>query len=227
MQIDKTQEYDTKYLDQNYFRHHEWIYAPYISSLIAYCGLKEGSSVLDVGCGQGFFSYLFRKSGMRVYGIDLSETGIRMAEKLYGQLGITFAVADIHAAAIPGQFDCIFVRSCSLYNTDAFPLHKEVTRKLLRHLKENGVFIFAYNSNFSSRTSLGWRYHSLRDVQEHFSTYPNAKIFFSNKIDTWLLRKFAFAAFVTRLNILMSEASGMGGDLICILRNARLSHRSE
>jgi len=221
MRIEERQRYDAKYRDQNYFRYREWLHAPYVSSLIAFCGLKQGSSVLDVGCGQGFFSYLFNKHGMRVLGVDLSETGIRIAESLYGQLGITFTVSDVEAAAFPEKFDCVFVRSCSLYNNGAFPGDGEVTTKLLRHLKDGGVFIFVYNSNFSSKTSSTWRYHSLRDVQQHFSRYPNAKIFFSSKLDTWLVRKYAFSAFVTRLNIFLSAVSGMGGDLICILKKPR------
>ena len=200
--------------------HFQCVYAPYVSSLIAFCELKEGSSVLDVGCGQGFFSYLFRKYGMTVHAIDTSETRIRMAEHLYGHLGIAFTVGDIHTATFSERFDCVFVRSCSLYNNDAFSLHDEVTSRLMRHLKANGVFIFAYNSNFSSKKSSTWRYHSLKDVRRHFSRYPNANIFFSSKIDTWLLRKYAFTAFATRLNILLSRVSGLGGDLVCIFRNA-------
>src|SRR2546428_3652920 len=96
----------------------------------------------------------------------------------------------------------------SLYNTAAFSGNDEETRQLLRHLKPNGIFIFAYGSNFSSKRSSTWRCHSLRDVQDHFRRYPEAEIFFSTKIDTWLLRKYAFTRLVTRLNILLSEVLG-------------------
>jgi len=220
-QTKKADFYNESYARQNYFRYAAWIYVPYVSSLIAFCGLKKGDSILDVGCGQGFFSYLFRKHGMQVHGIDISETGIRVAENLYGGLGITFSVADVQTATFPKPFDCIFVRSCSLHNSDAFPRQKEVTGGFLRHLKSGGTFIFAYNSNFSSKASPTWRYHSLEDVQQHFSSYPNAEIFFLNKMTTFLLRRHSFAPSVTRLNILLSKVSGMGGDLICILRKPR------
>ncbi len=213
--------YDETYKRQNYFRYPIWVYAPYVSSLIEFCGLKKGASVLDVGCGQGFFSYLFSKQGMKVHGVDVSETGIRAAKNLYGRLGITFSVADIRTSTFPEQFDCVFARSCSLYNTDAFPAQMDVTRNFLRHLKSSGTFIFAYNSNFSSKPSPKWRYHSLEDVKQHFSSYHSAQIFFLNKIVTFLLRKYSFNAFLTRINILLSRASGMGGDLICILREPR------
>jgi SAM-dependent methyltransferase len=218
-QIGKADFYNEIYKREDYFRYPTWIYAPYVSSLIAFCGLKKGDSILDVGCGQGFFSYLFSKHGLRVQGIDISETGIRTAEKSYAQLGIAFSVADIRTATFPEQFDCIFVRSCSLYNTHAFPHQKEVTRDLLRHMKSGGTFIFAYNSNFSSKESLTWRYHSLWDMEEHFSPYSNAQIFFLNKIMTFLLGRHSFSLLFTRFNILLSEVSGVGGELICVLKN--------
>src|ERR1700723_96158 len=96
--------YNETYRETNYFRYQNWLYEPYVSSLIAFCGLRKGAMVLDVGCGQGFFSNLFRKNGMRVHGIDMSETGIRAAQSLYGHLGITFAVADIETVIFPDQF---------------------------------------------------------------------------------------------------------------------------
>ena len=211
--------YDAQYKQPNYFRHREWLDAPYVSSLISFSGLKPGSSVLDVGCGQGFFSYLLHKCGMRVHGIDISETGIRDAENHYGKLGITFEATDINTAVFPSKFDCIFVRSCSLYNTEAFAACDQVTCTLLGHLKADGVFIFVYNSNFSSTANSPFRCHSPHDVAEHFRRYSNAKVFFSIKIDTWLFRKYAFNSFVTGISILLSRVCGIGGDLICVLKH--------
>jgi SAM-dependent methyltransferase len=221
--IGKSDFYNKSYQRGNYFRYPTWIYAPYVSSLIAFCGLEKGGSVLDVGCGQGFFSYLFSKQGMRVHGIDISETGIRAAEILYERFGITFAVSDIKTAVFTKQFDCIFVRSCSLYNSATFPLQNEITDNLLSHLKVGGTFIFAYNSNFSSRLSPKWRYHSLEDVHQHFRCYSNAKIFFLNKITTCILRKYSINPFITRLNTFLSRTSGVGGDLVCILKKTTVA----
>ena len=219
-EIHKADFYDEAYKRQNYFRYPTWIYSPYISSLVAFCHLKKGASVLDVGCGQGFFSAQFQKCGMKVHGIDASEEGVSAAKNQYGQLGIAFSVANIETVKFPEPFDCVFVRSCSLYNTESFALRDDVTRKLLRHLKDDGVLIFAYNSTFSSRVSPAWRYHSLADLRSHFREFPQAEIFFLNKFTTLLLRAHSFSPLVTRLNVLLSKTSGMGGDLVCILRNS-------
>jgi len=215
---DKAAFYNASYQRKNYFHYQTWIYGRYISGLIAFSGLKKGASVLDVGCGQGLFSHLFAKRGMKVHGIDISESGIDRAKGLYGGLGITFAVADIQTEVFREQFDCIFVRSCSLYNTDAFPFERGTTDRLLRQLKDNGILIFAYNSNLSSEKSSGWRYHSLRDVQQHFGAYHNAEVFFVNRVGGCILGKRSFTPFLRRLNILLSQVSTTGGDLLCFLR---------
>jgi SAM-dependent methyltransferase len=228
MHEDMASFYNERYRNTNYFRYRTWLYRSYVSSLIAFCRLKSGDTLLDVGCGQGIFSYLFSKHGIKVHGIDISETGIEAAKSLYGRFGITFAVDDIRTATFPRQFDCIFARSCSLYNSDAFLIQKGATHEFLKHLKTKGTFIFAYNSKLSSKISQTWRYHSLEDLKQHFSDYPCAKAFFLDRITPLFLRRYSLTAFATRLSILLSKASGTGGDLICILQEPqrRESHVS-
>lgn len=210
--------YNTKYEKDDFFAYREWLFNPYITSLISIMGLKQEASILDVGCRQGFFSCLFRKSGMRVVGVDISETGIQMAQTNYGYLGIEFITGDI--AEMPSsQFDCVFTRSCSIYNTDDFPMNHQFTERLLQFTKKGGFFIFSYNTNFSpKKKSQTWRYHTLNDVQQHFSSYPCKEIFFITKIDTVLIRKFAFKPSVTKLNIAFSKVFGVGGDIVCIIQ---------
>lgn len=214
----RTSFYDERYKQPNYFRHRAWIYSSYVSNLIRFCGLRAGNSILDVGCGQGFFSHLFGIHGLKVHGIDTSETGILTAANLYERPGVSFSLADAQTATFPEQFDCVFVRSCSLYNTDCFPSQKDVSLNLLRHVKKNGVFIFAYNSNFSARPSPTWRYHSLTDVKRHFSDYPDAQIFFLNKIMMVLVGRYSLSPLATRLSAFLSRVLGLGGDIVCVLR---------
>lgn len=211
--------YDAQYRQENYFRQREGLFSPYIAGLISFAGLKPGAFVLDVGCGQGLLSHLFHKHGMRVHGIDISETAVRVAGDRYRASGITFEATDITTASFPWKFDCIFVRSCSLYNNEDFPGGSEWTVSLLRHLKPDGVLIFAYNSNFSSKSHAGFRCHSLDDVARHFHTLQGGKIFFCTKVDTLVLGQYAFSTFITRVNVALSKLFGMGGDLVCIVRN--------
>jgi 2-polyprenyl-3-methyl-5-hydroxy-6-metoxy-1,4-benzoquinol methylase len=220
MQLDKTDHYNAKYRKQNYFGYREWLYDRYVSSLIGACDLKQGASVLDVGCGQGLFSYLFRKHGMNVWGIDISEVGIHAAQCCYGHLGITFAVSDIETAKFPEKFDCVFVRGLSLYNQHHFPENDNVTRILFEHVRPSGVLVFVYHTNFSSKRSDTWRYHSWHDFQRHFIQYPKARMYFSTKIDAFILGKYAFTTFGAKVNVFISKMTRRGGDFICILNKS-------
>lgn len=222
MTIELKWSYNTKYAEPNYFRYREWLYRPYIAALVSYCRLAPGSTVLDVGCGQGLFAHLLAQNGMRVRGIDISEAGIGRARQLYGSGRVDFEVANIETAQFTVPFDCIFVRSCSLYNTDDFLFSDAVTEKLLAHLKPGGTFMFLYNSSFSEPEDDSWRHHSLADVRRHFQDYPDRQCFFSSKIDTWLFGRYAFNSFCTRANTLISRIFGSGGDLICIFRKPEL-----
>lgn len=215
---DKAAHYNAQYQKRNYFGYREWLYDRYVSSLIRACALKPGASVLDVGCGQGFFSYLFQKHGMNVQGVDISEVGIRAAQCAYGHLGVSFAVADIEHDTFPGQFDCVFVRGLSLYNRSDFAENDEITKKLLKLVSPSGVLIFLYYSNCSTKRSDSWRYHSWNDLQKHFKNYPSARLYFSFKVDAYVLGRFAFTTLCARANRMVSKVSRKGGDFICILK---------
>ena len=214
--------YDRKYGDRNYFRYSEWLYYPYISALVAYCGLARGSSVLDVGCGQGFFSYLLWRNGMRVHGIDISENGIACARRSYSNTDLTFEVANIETVEFAASFDAVFVRSCSLYNTDEFRSNRLATEKLTAALKPGGTFLFLYNSKLAGRRSDTWRYHSMADVRSHFLNYQNGRCFFSSRLDAMVFGGYAFNDFFTRANMLVSRLTGVGGDIIFIFRKPEL-----
>lgn len=214
---DKAAHYNSQYQKQNYFGYREWLYDKYVASLIDVCGLKPGATVLDVGCGQGFFSYIFSKHGMVVHGIDISEVGVQMAQNTYGHVGISFSTADIEANTFLQQFDCVFVRGLSLYNRPDFSENVEVTKSLLRLVKPSGVLMFLYYSNCSSKRSDSWRYHSWSDLQGHFKQFPGAKFYFSFKIDAFLFGRYAFTKLCTQVNMLVSKVIRKGGDLICLV----------
>jgi SAM-dependent methyltransferase len=211
--------YNRLYQKNNYFGYRQSIYGPYIKGLVSRARVSKGSTILDVGCGQGFFCYLLHKCGMKVYGMDISESGIYSARRTYGLLGIEFVVADFHAFPFQAPFDCVFTRSFSLYNTDDFPWDRSVTDRLLNHVKQGGIFIFVYNTNLdASKKNMTWRYHTLKQVQQHFSVYKNVETFFAVKVDTLLIGKYAFNFLSTGINTVLSRSFSLGGDLVCIVR---------
>lgn len=210
--------YDEAYRTDNYFSHRELLYRPYIRSLIAVAGLQRGSQVLDAGCGQGFFAHLFATEGMSVYGTDMSIVGLALARAHYGRDAGRFFVSDLTQAPTNHQFDAVFVRSCSLYNTDRVDKCIATTERLLAMVKPNGVFIFAYNTNLS-RESNGWRHHRLEDIRRFLEpSCPGVDLYFVNKVDTFLLRRGAFNRAVTRINTVISRRTGRGGEAVAVFR---------
>lgn len=71
---------------------------------LALCGDVRGTSVLDVGCGNGYFARELARRGARVTGIDISPRMIELArsQESAAPLGIAYHVLD--AAALPAGF---------------------------------------------------------------------------------------------------------------------------
>jgi len=217
--MSRSASYDRLYEHARYFHYPLWIYRPYVARLLKKAAVTPASLVLDVGCGQGFFSYLIRMAGMRVFGVDLSEVGVHAADRVYGRFGIHFLVGDAMNLPFKHEFDCIFVRSLSLYNTEEFRSNSRVTDTLLASVRPGGCLIFVYNTKLDSRDSTSsWRYHSLRDATQHFSSYADHQIFFLSRLDTLILGKHAFNRVAFALNEFISKRFGFGGDLVSIVR---------
>jgi SAM-dependent methyltransferase len=224
------QHYDGVYAQPNAFQHRLWIYRPLVRALIRKAGLKPGSSVLDVGCGQGLFSYLFWRCGMRVYGIDVSQAGIKSAQTAYGSPSCRFLVADARKMPFARQqFDCIFARSCSLYNTHAFATGTDFTEELMDYVRTKGVFIFLYNTNLRRSGDSGpWRYHTLNEARQHFGKIRGSVTYFSLRLETAVLGPISFNPLVTRVNALFSRFSGAGGEIVSLVkREGRIAKPGE
>lgn len=215
--------YDKKYRRGHYFTYREWLYRPFVKALVKKANLRAGCSVLDVGCGQGFFSRLFADLGLRPVGIDISTEAIRSAERDYCSSGARFEVGDVLSLKYQGAYDCVFARGLSLYNSPEFDQTHDVTDVLLACLKAGGVMIFDYHTKLCPRRkSESWIYHSFSDAKKHFSSYPGAKVYFSLRIETLLFGSYAFRFPFSRLAALISRSIGIGGELIAFVPRSSL-----
>jgi SAM-dependent methyltransferase len=71
--------------------------------------VREGTRVLDVGCGVGRWSRLLAGRGARVLGVDLSPTMIEQARRRADAVGVRcrFAVADLSRLDMEERFDLV------------------------------------------------------------------------------------------------------------------------
>jgi SAM-dependent methyltransferase len=218
--------YDNAYRSTNYFDHKEYLYRPYVRALIAVAGLQRRASVLDAGCGQAFFSHLFADEGMVVYATDLSTVALQLAKRRYGKQIACFA-SYLQYPAIRRQFDCVFIRSCSVYNDPLNRMQAALTESLLSLVKENGILIFAYNTNLSGGVGT-WRQHSLCDIQKLIDlALPGAELYFVNRLDTLVFGHRAFSSTFTAINDRISRLTRFGGEAVAVFRKSGMEQRSD
>ena len=81
-----------------------------LPNMLRILNIKKGSRILDLACGQGFFSRTFAEAGADVAGIDASSELIALAKKRASKK-ITYyaAPADKLDFFGPGSFDAILV----------------------------------------------------------------------------------------------------------------------
>lgn len=214
-----TSQYEFNYRRPNFFGYKNWVYRPFIRSVMRVAGVRPGHRILDIGCGQGYFSRLISELGANVTGVDLSPTGIEAARNSYSTDRLNFELADFNDLTHKESYDGIVARAFSLYNTRDFPHDRSITSAILELVKPGGVFVFLYNTKYkNSPTDSAWTYHTLKDVRTHFSDYEDVRIYFSLRLETLILGKYGFNALFTRLNTIAAKTLGGGGEFIVILR---------
>ena len=102
-----------------------------------------GKKVLDVGCGNGQFAVFFAMYGAEVWGIDLSDVGIEVANKSAELNGVAercrFIVGDATATDFPDGFFDYVSYSAALHHAVKYPGIREETWRIL---KPGGQLVF-------------------------------------------------------------------------------------
>ncbi|CAM06286.1 ToxA protein [Saccharopolyspora erythraea NRRL 2338] len=80
-----------------------------VATLMAAVPPLAGKSVLDVGCGTGFYPRLFRRAGAEVLGVDSAEEMIAHARRVESAepLGVRYDHVDASELPVLGTFDVV------------------------------------------------------------------------------------------------------------------------
>jgi ubiquinone/menaquinone biosynthesis C-methylase UbiE len=130
----------------------EQVIAPNLLRILA---LKKGTRLLDVACGQGFFSRKFKELGASVTGADIAPELIAQAKR--HSPDIPFHVAPSHQLpfAKDNSFDIVTI----ILSIQNIQLLNETLAEARRVLAPNGRLILVLNHpafRIPRRTSWGW-----------------------------------------------------------------------
>ncbi len=120
-----------------------------------------GGSVLDVGCGLGYYTKALSQTGADVVGIDFAEAAIEAAKTEFPECNFRQGSwpDDVPDRA---DFDLIWIVNCSLMNTfDVDLINDQVIAESIRRLKTNGHLVIGWNSNFTGEKVDGYVHWSL------------------------------------------------------------------
>jgi ubiquinone/menaquinone biosynthesis C-methylase UbiE len=106
-------------------------------------GDVQGQDVLDLACGEGFYTRLIAGAGARrVTGVDISAAMISLAEELEAQqsLGIKYLCADVATMPDLGCFDVVTAAYLLHYATNSNSL-QSMCERIAAQLKPGGRFV--------------------------------------------------------------------------------------
>ncbi|UTH74157.1 methyltransferase domain-containing protein [Chromobacterium sp. IIBBL 290-4] len=106
--------------------------AEHLASLLTF--INDGDTVLDVGCGTGYFTELLHKKTTHVEGIDIAEKMIKTALEL--RPFIKFSIANGEEYASEKSFSLITTNSVTYYFKDLLGTFK----RFYNLLNQNGVY---------------------------------------------------------------------------------------
>lgn len=127
-----------------------------LPNLLRLMEIKKEETVLDLACGQGFFSREFAKSGQQVVGVDISRELIELARK-HSPKNIRFEVSSADDLSfLKGQSVDVVVSVLAIQNIENID---GVLKECKRVLKPGGRLFFIINHpafRVPKESSWGW-----------------------------------------------------------------------
>ena len=138
--------------------------------------LFKGQRVLDLGCGSGVLSCCFAKQGARVVGIDLTEAGVKMAQRNAKSQDLDVTIARMNAenmALASESFDYVFswgvlhhTKNMNIALGEAHRILKPDGRGLMMVYHKNSVVYYLHGLFwllFKGKVFSGYNLESVQD----------------------------------------------------------------
>ena len=167
--------------------------------------MLPGSRLIDLGCGNGFYSASFARHGLRVTAADLSAVAIEYAQRTHGN-GVTWIQGDALTLPFDREFDYGFCHYFTLFNAAEVPGEAvEYGRALMKYLRPGGTLFFVWHSDLTAirlpgATRFGIMNYTIKQIEAMFPDFSVA----SHAVDgmarlSRYLGRFAYNKYITRL----------------------------
>ncbi|SRR6266851_591495 len=134
------------------------------ASLREILALRRTDKLLDVGCGDGFWTTRFAKHSGPCVGLDPSECTLGNAHRLHHGPNVSYICANSECLPFP---DATFDRVVSVSCLEHFGNPAQGLREMVRVLKYDGILALSVDSLLPANSSSSFRgWHS----QRHFVT---------------------------------------------------------
>ena len=129
----------------------------------------QTASVLEIGCGNGFYTRLFAEQGVQRYvGVDI--TDIFFPELGKRHPNYQFIRKDITTDKLDGKFNLIIMIDVIEHITHRANLHAAF-ENVKNHLADGGVFMVAPVAEKGKRSLFYVRFWSLEDIVSNFAGF--------------------------------------------------------
>jgi ubiquinone/menaquinone biosynthesis C-methylase UbiE len=157
--------YDQFYSSGDFKYYPEKLTKKFFAGIFAKCHISPPGTVLDVGCGTGYYCNIFHEMGFQPTGVDFSKTAIARAREKYPKL--EFHVGDaLNLPFDPSSFDIILSYGCSVVSTFEVSKIQGYIRHLMTFIKPGGWLLLVGGSNLSGRRheTSSWLSHTWSDL---------------------------------------------------------------
>ncbi len=173
--------YDSSFNSQ-YFRKEYKILEKYVKNID-----NKNKLVLDMGCGTGRLSSLFKKANY--IGVDITANFIKFAREKYKKESVKFKVANYHAIINSKKHNADLVLFWGIFEDETNPLH--IVKDVLPRVKKHGKIIFSLHNSSNK----------LFNIFSYFKT-------------EWLRNNFPYSSFSYRIFGQEVEAFALNNNLL-------------
>ena len=187
-----------------YYHHQPRLEEAFVRSLLDKHAVRPGATLLDLGCGNGFYANAFAGHGLRVTAVDLSDAVIDYAKRTRPH-PVNWIAGDAFSLPFDGEFDYAFCHFFTFFNAADDPAaFADYGRAMMRYLKPGGILWFVWHSDLTATRLPPERFSimnfTLRQLEGLFPDHAvtSYAIDGMSRVPRYLGR-FAYNKYVTRL----------------------------